>query len=252
MGVPTGTVTFLFTDIEGSTRLWEGHPGEMRAAVERHDQILRSIVGQHRGYVFSTGGDAFCVAFGRAGDAVAAAASAQRELDMEAWPAPTPVRVRMGLHTGEAQERDGDYFGPALNRAARIMSAGHGGQVLVSGATAAVVDELPADLKLVDLGSHRLRDLSGPVSLWLLGGAGLADDAGSLRVADAVPGNLPTMLTSLVGRETEIAAVEELLEGHRLVTVVGPGGMGKTRLRDRSRCSSGSPCERVIWNGVGL
>ena len=144
---PSGTVTFLFTDIEGSTRLWEEHPTEMQVALERHDEILRSTVQGRGGYVFSTAGDAFSVAFTRASDAVEAAVAAQHDLGAESWPAATPIRVRMGLHTGEAEERDGDYFGTALNRSARIMSAGHGGQVLASSLTAGLV----GDVGLVDL-----------------------------------------------------------------------------------------------------
>ena len=126
---PTGTVTFLFTDVEGSTRLWEEHPAEMQAALERHDEILRSAIEDHSGYVFSTSGDAFAAAFERAGDAIVAATDAQHSLGAERWPDTAVVRVRMGMHTGEAEERGGDYFGPVLNRAARIMSAGHGGQM---------------------------------------------------------------------------------------------------------------------------
>ncbi len=227
---PTGTVTFLFTDVEGSTRFWEDHPADMQAALERHDAVLRSVIDSCGGYVFTTAGDSFAAAFGRAADAVVAAAMMQRALASQDWPAATPVRVRMGLHTGEAQERDGDYFGPVLNRAARVMAAGHGGQVLVSASTVSVLPELPADLKLMELGSHRLRDLSEPVELWMLGGEGLEEQFPPLRVSDGVPGNLPTMLTSLVGRTSELVDLQDLTASHRLVTLVGPGGMGKTRL----------------------
>src|ERR1700757_3298413 len=145
MGLPSGTVTFLFTDIEGSTGLWESAPEAMRAALERHDAILRSAIGAHAGQVFSTGGDGLAAVFARAGDGIAAASQAQATFSAEAWPDDATVRVRMAVHTGEANERDGDYFGPAVNRAARLMAMGHGGQVLVSHATEQLVGgSLPA------------------------------------------------------------------------------------------------------------
>ena len=152
---PTGTVTFLFTDVEASTRLWEDHPAEMQVALELHDQILRSAIAARAGYVFSTARDAFAAAFARADDAVEAARCAQEDLAAALWPAPAQIRVRMGVHTGSAIERGGDYFGPVLNRAARIMSAGHAGQTLVSSTTAGLVSVA----ELVDLGAHRLKDL---------------------------------------------------------------------------------------------
>ena len=142
--LPTGTVTFLFTDMEGSTRLWEEHPGAMKGALVRHDQILRQTIESHDGYVFATGGDGFAAAFHRAGDALLVALEAQRGLSAEdGGGGGGSVRVRMALHTGESEERDGDYFGNALNRAARLMSAGHGGQVLVSQATVEIVGSEP-------------------------------------------------------------------------------------------------------------
>src|SRR5262245_46396785 len=133
---PSGTVTFLFTDIEGSTRLWQEDPDAMTAALARHDVILRTAISEEGGYVFSTSGDAFAAAFGRAGVAVRAAMAAQRALQAERWPDDIALRVRMGIHTGEAVERDGDYFGPVLNRGARVMAAAHGGQVVVTSTTA--------------------------------------------------------------------------------------------------------------------
>ncbi len=132
-------MTFLFTDIEGSTRLWDEHPEAMKEALARHDEILRACLDAHGGFVFSTGGDGVAAAFQRSGDGVAAAAAAQRRLQAEAWPASAPLRVRMGLHTGETQERDGDYFGPPVNRAARVMGAGHGGHIIVSDIVAGLV-----------------------------------------------------------------------------------------------------------------
>ena len=188
---PSGTATFLFTDIEGSTRLWEDHPEEMEAAVERHDAILRSVIEDGGGYVFTTAGDAFAAAFARAADAVSTAKLAQDRLSGESWPPSTQIRVRMGLHTGEAQERDGDYFGSALNRAARIMSAGHGGQVLLSAATVAIIDK--ADV--VDLGEHRLKDLAAPERLHQVG----AGRFPPLRVLDASLHNLPAARSELIG-----------------------------------------------------
>jgi class 3 adenylate cyclase/DNA-binding SARP family transcriptional activator len=179
-GVPTGTVTFLFTDIEDSTRLWEDHPEPMQAAVERHDSIVKSAIEGHGGYVFSTAGDAFAAAFERAEEAVAAAVEAQQVLGSEVWPAGCALRVRMGLHVGEAQERGGGYFGPALNRAARIMTVAHGGQILVSNAVAELVGER---MPLRDLGEHRLRDLRSVTRVWQAVAPGLEDEFPTLRTS---------------------------------------------------------------------
>src|SRR5262245_37606637 len=160
-GLPSGTVTFLFTDIEGSTGRWERQAEAMQAALARHDALLRAAILGHGGHVVKTMGDAFHAAFSRAPDAVAAALDAQRALQAEPWGEVGPVRVRMALHTGAAEERDGDYYGPSLNRAARLMSAGHGGQILLSHATSELVrDALPEAATLVSLGEQRLKDLS--------------------------------------------------------------------------------------------
>ncbi len=223
---PSGTVTFLFTDIEASTRLWQHDPEEMRVALAAHDEVLRSTVKRHGGYVFSTGGDGFAVAFSRAGEAVRAAVEAQRALQARHWPAGAPIRVRMGVVTGEAQERDGDYFGSVLNRAARVMAAGHGGQILLSAATAALVD----GVDLIDLGAHSLRDLPGTEHLFQIRAKGLMAEFPALRTVDAVPGNLPLPTTSFIGRASEVKQVAELVRSHRLVTLTGVGGVGKTRL----------------------
>jgi class 3 adenylate cyclase len=154
-------VTFLFTDVEGSTLLWESAPDAMRMALARHDEIVRGAIEAHGGYVFATGGDGFSAAFARPADAIVAAEAAQAALCNETGPEGAVLRVRMGLHTGVVEERDGNYFGPAVNRAARLMALAHGGQVVASAATAHVVaDTLPPDVKLVDLGEHLLRDLS--------------------------------------------------------------------------------------------
>jgi predicted ATPase len=194
----------------------------MRAALARHDDALRSAIEAHRGYVFSTGGDGFAAAFSRAGDAVAAALDAQAALTDPEWPTPSLLRVRMGLHTGEVEERDGDYFGPAVNRAARIMAAGHGGQVLVSAATAAVA----GGAGLVDLGEHTFAGLAAPERVFQLGPAHFPP----LRSIGSVPSNLPVDLSVFVGRERELASVAGLLRSARVVTLTGVGGVGKTRL----------------------
>ena len=222
MGAPTGTVTFLFTDIEGSTQLWEAAPDPMRAALAWHDSIVRDAIEAHGGYVFATGGDGFAAAFARAGDALAAAEKARRALASQEWPEGAPIRVRMALHTGEASERDGNYFGGAVNRAARLMAVGHGGQLLVSAATA----ELLTGTELVDLGEHRLRDLDRPLRVFQVGEGRFP----ALRTLDAFPGNLPLQLSSYIGREKELERAAAALADSRIVTLTGVGGVGKTRL----------------------
>ena len=221
---PTGTVTFLFTDVEASTRLWEDHPAEMQVALELHDQILRSAIAARAGYVFSTAGDAFAAAFARADDAVEAARCAQEDLAAALWPAPAQIRVRMGVHTGSAIERGGDYFGPVLNRAARIMSAGHAGQTLVSSTTAGLVSVA----ELVDLGEHRLKDLGEPEQIFQVAVAGTG--FAPLRTLSVLRNNLPVQRTLLVGRDGDVDRVVGLVGESRLVTLTGVGGVGKTRL----------------------
>lgn len=223
---PSGVATFLFSDIEGSTRLWDDHPAEMLDALERHDRILELAIHAHHGYVFSRAGDAFAAAFAHPGDAVDAAIEAQLGLSSEPWPDATTIRVRMGVHTGAAQERDGDYFGSVLNRTARVMSAGHGGQILVTAAAASAITHV----EFVDLGQHRLKDLSGAEQLFQVGAAGLATEFPALRTVDATPGNLPSVSTSLIGRENDVKKIADLVREHRLVTLTGVGGVGKTRL----------------------
>jgi predicted ATPase len=195
----------------------------MHSALERHDAIIRSAIEIHSGYVFATGGDAFSAAFDRASDAVAAALMAQRELSNEPWPDQIAIAVRMGLHTGEAKERDGDYFGSAVNRAARIKAIAHGGQVLCSEMTAGLVMD---QATLADLGQHRLRDLSAPQRIFQVGGGVFP----ALRAIDAFPGNLPLQVSSFVGRDKELARTAEALAESRVVTLTGVGGVGKTRL----------------------
>src|SRR4029078_1894052 len=167
--LPTGTVTFLFTDIEGSTRLWESQQAAMQAALPRHDALVRQCITSHGGHVFKTGGDAFCAAFHTAPDALAAALEAPRAIHAERWPEAAKLRVRMALHTGAAEFRDGDYFGAPLNRAARLLAAGHGGQTLLSNPAQELVrDHLPADVTLRDLGERRLKDLGRPERVFQL------------------------------------------------------------------------------------
>jgi predicted ATPase/class 3 adenylate cyclase len=232
---PTGTVTFLFTDIEGSTKLWERDTEAMQDALTRHDAILHGVINEHDGYVFKTVGDAFCCAFSRATDALEASLEAQRALlTEEGWPEEAgPLRVRMALHAGATEEKDGDYFGPPVNRVARLLSAAHGGQVLLSLATQELVrDQLPPDLELQDLGVRRLKDLFGPERVFQLMAPGLPAEFPPLRTLEGRPNNLPLQPTPLVGREGEVAEVAERLRSEevRLLTLTGPGGTGKTRL----------------------
>ncbi len=228
---PSGTVTFLFTDIEGSTKLWDAYPEAMRAALERHDLLLREAVADAGGFVFKTVGDAFCAAFAVAPHALMAALSAQKALIREGWPEQTPLRVRIALHTGVAQERDSDYFGPPLNRVARLLSAGHGGQTLLSASTYELVrDALPVGASLHDLGAHRLKDLERPEHVYQLVYPGFPDTFAPLKTLDTTPNNLPQQLTSFIGRETSIADATALLSKTRLLMLTGAGGSGKTRL----------------------
>jgi predicted ATPase/class 3 adenylate cyclase len=229
VGAPTGTVTFLFTDIEGSTRLWDEHPEAMRLALARHDELLRSAIGAHGGYVFQTAGDGMAAAFQRSADAVTAAVDAQRALLAEPWPESAEIRVRMGVHTGEANERDGDYLGPPLNRAARLMAAAHGGQTVISDATAAVLGQL-AGIGLIDLGSHRLRGLVEPTRVFGVKADGLDWIDAALATLEVARGNLPTQMSSFVGRSAEMDRLAALVAERRLVTLCGVGGVGKTRL----------------------
>jgi predicted ATPase/class 3 adenylate cyclase len=232
-GPPTGTVTLLMSDIEGSTRLWEEHPEEMAAALGRHDEMLRDAIEQNRGYVVKTMGDAFHAAFRTAQEAAATARMIQQRVASEPWPAPIELRVRIALHTGHCEERDGDYYGPAVNRVARLAAVGHGGQVLVSGTTAEILEDGPEHtVSLHDLGLHLLKDLSRPEHVFQLSIEGLESQFPPLRSLDnpRLEHNLPAQLTSFVGRETEIADIRALLETSRLVTLTGVGGSGKTRL----------------------
>jgi predicted ATPase/DNA-binding SARP family transcriptional activator len=227
---PTGTITFLFTDQEQSSSLWEANPKAMDQAVSRHDAMVRSIISRWGGRVFSTAGDGFGAAFASHADAIRAAVEAQTALRAEPWPDGVELRVRMGLHTGATFERGGNYFGPPVNRAARVMGAAHGGQVLVSQVTRELVDEQRLGLRFIDLGRHRLRGLDAPEHLHQLVIEG-DDTTYSPPATLGVAGyELPAPRSSLHGREDDIAALVALLETTRVVTLVGVGGVGKTRL----------------------
>jgi predicted ATPase/class 3 adenylate cyclase len=224
-------VTFAFTDIEGSTARWERDRAAMQEAVRRHDAILRTAITEHRGHVFKTIGDAFCAAFRCPEDAVAAMLSAQQALAAEDFSAVEGLRVRMALHTGTTDERDGDYFGPVLNRVARLLGVAHGGQVLISGDTAELTNgAISPQGALRDLGFAQLKDLASPEHVWQLDITGLPSEFPPLRSLDALPNNLPLQRTSFVGREQDVSEVKALLDRHRLLTLVGSGGVGKTRL----------------------
>ena len=225
------TATFLLTDIEGSTRLWEEQRAAMNVALEAHDVLLRAAVEQAGGTVVKTTGDGVLAAFDRPEAGLIAAVEAQRALEGHAWPTTGPLRVRMAIHSGSAEVRDGDFFGPALNRTARLMAIGHGGQVLVSSTTSALVaDDRALGSELIDLGEHRLRDLDRPEHVFQVVATGLRSDFPPLRTVTEHPTNLRPQVTSFVGRERELAEIRRLLERSRLVTLVGVGGTGKTRL----------------------
>src|SRR6476619_354058 len=217
VAAPSGVVTFLFTDIEGSTRRWEADATAMRAALTAHDEVLQHAIEAHAGFLFSHTGDGFVAAFASPMSAVNAAIDVQRELQLP---------VRMGLATGEAELRDGDYFGTVLNRAARVMAAGHGGQILVADSTAGLL----SGIDLIDLGPRRLRDVPTPVGVFQVRAAGLATDFPPLRALDTSPGNLRPATTTLIGRESEITEIEAAVRAQRLVTLTGVGRVGKTRL----------------------
>ncbi len=213
---PTGTVTFLFTDIEGSTRRWQDEPEAKRALLVEHDAILRDVIDKRHGHLFKHTGDGVAAVFASAADAVNAAVDAQARLH-------AVLPVRMGLHTGEAELRDGDYFGSTLNRCARLMGVAHGGQIVCSAVTAELVRDRD-DLR--DLGEHRLRDLSRAERVWQVGGGAFA----ALRSMEHHATNLPLQSSSFVGRAREVDSVVKLLADDLLVTLTGVGGVGKTRL----------------------
>ena len=246
--LPTGTVTFAFTDIEGSTARWDRDPAAMQAALRRHDELMRSAIAKHGGQVFKTIGDAFCAAFARPEEAIAAMLDAQRALDAEDFSAVAGLRVRAAIHTGTADERDDDFFGPAVNRVARLLAIGHGGQVLVSGTTSGLARAaLPTQTTLRNLGEHRLRDLSHPEQVYQLLAPGLAAEFPPLRSINLLPNNLPQQFKSFVGREKEVAEIGALLAAHRLVTLVGAGGVGKTHTSLRVAANQFDGSSDGVW-----
>ena len=278
--LPKGTVTFLFTDIENSTPLWEQHPEAMKSALAKHDSILKETVESNNGYIIKTTGDGIHAAFSTAMDAINASLGAQREFQTSEVFAKHPrnemegantskvsIRVRMGIHTGEAELRDGDYYGVTLNRAARIMSVGHGGQILLSETTLQVAQEhLPKDVSTLDLGMHHLKGLNRPEHIYQLNAPDLEQEFPALNSLTHATNNLPTQLTSFIGREHELAEAKSRLflsptgspngmlregaggEGSaRLLTLIGPGGTGKTRLSIRLGSQLVSEFKDGVW-----
>ena len=249
--LPAGTVTFLLTDIEGSTRAWDQHGPGMAAAVARHYEILDAAVAAHGGVrpVEQGEGDSLVAAFDRPSDAVCAALAAQRALLDEAWSAGVTIAVQMALHTGEAPICDDRYYaGPSIIRCARLRALAHGAQVVISGTTADLLaDGLPADASLLPLGLHRLRDLRQPERLFQLVHPALPGEFPPLRSVDALPNNLPVQLTTFIGRETQLTELAMLLTEHRLVTLVGAGGAGKTRLAAQAAAEVADAYPDGVW-----
>jgi predicted ATPase/class 3 adenylate cyclase len=269
--IPSGTVILLFTDIQGSTKLWETEPTTMAVALRQHDDIIRTATTD--GYVFKTVGDQFCVAFETPRQAVDAALTAQQALTARDWPTTRPLTVRMGLHAGETEERDGDYFGPVVNRVARLEAAAHGGQILLSAATAELIqDALPDGAILQDLGHHRLKDLARPEHIYQLTAPGLPDDFPPLASLDSpeLPNNLPAQLSTFIGREADLKTLRNRVAHSRLITLAGAGGSGKTRLAlqaaaeqlgkipdgawfaDLSAITDGGQVPTVVASAIGL
>ncbi|WNR44876.1 adenylate/guanylate cyclase domain-containing protein [Paenibacillus roseipurpureus] len=231
--LPQGIVTFVFTDIEGSTKLWEAHPVEMQEALRQHDEILTTNFEEHGGIVVKHRGegDSFFVVFTVASHALQAAAAVQKKLAETAWPIPQPICVRMAVHSGEAELRDGDYYGVTVNRCARLRSIAHGGQVVVSTATVELARVLETqELQLINLGTHRLKDIATPEQVFQLTSPGLKEEFPPLRSLQGPVNPLPIQVTPFIGREQELSELHERLTHTRLLSVLGPGGAGKTRL----------------------
>jgi class 3 adenylate cyclase len=216
---------FLMTDIVSSTRLWAEHPEAMGSDLAVHDDVLRHAIAEHGGVTISTAGDSFFAAFDRSHDAVGAAVAAQQVLAATTWQVSDGIRVRMAVHLGAAQRRGESWYGPPLNETARMTAVAHGGQIVVSEDVAALL----SDVALVDLGEHRLRDLDGTRRLFQVSVPGLATDFPSLRSMGSFVTTLPAQRTALIGRDDFIGRIRRLLLEHRLVSLIGPGGVGKTR-----------------------
>ena len=246
---PRGTVAFLFTDIEESTRLWERQPRLMAAAVERHFAILRGAIGDRHGVLFKTVGDAVQAAFPTVPDAVAAAIAAQTAFQTEQWGEIEPPRVRMAIHAGDATPRDGDYLAPSLNRLARVLGAGSGEQILLTHAARTLASPMPTGYTLLDLGQHRLRDLLEAEPIFQVAGPGLPASFPPLKSLDRQPNNLPAQPTALVGRESDLVALHTLLAAPQthLVTLVGPGGTGKSRLALQAAAEAVDAFPDGVW-----
>ncbi len=246
---PTGIVTFLFTDIEGSTRLWENHPDPMRVAHARHNEILRSAIESNDGYVFQVIGDSFCAAFQQAENAVRASTAAQVGLNKETW-GECVIKVRMGIHTGNAEiQENGDYQGYlSLSRVQRLMSAGHGGQALISLAAHELLDgKLPEGVSLLDMGEKRLKDLTQPEHIYQLVIPSLPANFPPLKTLDIYRHNLPAQVTTFIGREKQIEEIKSLVANHRAVTLTGSGGAGKTRLSLQVGAESLDQFANGVW-----
>ena len=248
--LPSGTVTFLFTDIESSTKIAREHPETWESLRSHHDQILREAIESNNGYVFQIIGDAFCAAFQTAGEALGATVKSQIDLNNENWGS-SAIKVRMGIHTGKAEiQESGDYHGYlTLSRVQRLMSAAHGGQVLVSLATQELVrNEMPEGVTLRDMGERRLKDMIRPEHIYQLVVANLPSDFPPIKTLDPYHHNIPAQMTSFIGRETEMAEIKQALSAHRLVTLTGSGGAGKTRLG----LQVGAECLNQFSDGVWL
>jgi predicted ATPase/class 3 adenylate cyclase len=246
MLLPTGTVTFLFTDIEGSTQLWEKYPEAMQAALAKHDAILKEAIDSNHGQIIKTTGDGVHAVFEKAIHAIGATVGAQHHLN--SLISNPPIRVRMGVHTGEAELRAGDYYGQTLNRAARIMAAAHGGQILLSEVSAQLLrEQAPPEISLLDLGEHHLKGLLRPEHIFQINAPGLEHNFPPLHSLPTRLNNLPPQLTSFIGRENESAELKGWLDSARLVTLTGSGGTGKTRLSQEVGAQLLTNFQHGVW-----
>lgn len=229
--LPVGMVTFLFTDITGSTKLWENYPRDMPAALEKHNAVIKQVSEVNHGYIFKGTGDGFCIVFQHAAEAVAAAVESQQRLQTLSWQKTGPLQVRMAVYSGGAEYISGDYFGPIINRVARLLEAGHGGQILISESTKESLDNQDiSEYQCADLGEHWLKDVPQPEHIYQVSAHGLPKEFPPLLSVIHKPGQLPQSGTTFIGRQEEIFELSQLVHEHRLVTLCGPGGIGKTRL----------------------